>query len=260
MNGNWDIEASDGTNITLNGTEPYRTGNFGYDDSTGKYKMSYLNPVDNTNRAMVNAFKYFQTNTLTNKISSTYENKSLSDYLVSGNWCLNEKAYSDTTGTTILENPTYTSSFYYDSYVRLYGKTTKEPTLKCPVEPLYKFDDNQDGVISSNETDMYVGTITADEVVFAGGKVRVNGKNYYLINEEFKKGTNGENKASTFRPLSPSIFSAANDIAFLVNNNGNLNSSSVAFNQFAFRPSISLNSSAVITGGNGTLESPYVVD
>ena len=30
------------------------------DDSTGKYKMSYLNPVDNPNRAMVNAFKYFQ--------------------------------------------------------------------------------------------------------------------------------------------------------------------------------------------------------
>ena len=252
MNGNWDIEASDGTNITLNGTEPYRTGNFGYDDSTGKYKMSYLNPVDNPNRAMVNAFKYFQTNTLTNKISSTYENKSLRVYLVSGNWCLNEKAYSDTTGTTILENPTYTSSFYYDSHVRLYGKTTKEPTLKCPVEPLYKFDDNQDGVISSNETDMYVGTITADEIVYAGGKVYVGNSNYYLINNW--QATNSK----YFWSLSPSGFDGGSDFAFRVSDFGGLGYSNVDDN-YSFRPSVSLVSSAVISSGEGTLEKPYVI-
>ena len=252
MNGNWDIEASDGTNITLNGTEPYRTGNFGYDDSTGKYKMSYLNPVDNPNRAMVNAFKYFQTNTLTNKISSTYENKSLSDYLVSGNWCLNEKAYSDTTGTTILENPTYTSSFYYDSYVRLYGKTTKEPTLKCPVEPLYKFDDNQDGVISSNETDMYVGTITADEIVYAGGKVYEGNSNYYLINNW--QATNSK----YFWSLSPYSFYDNIDYAFCVSSLGYLIDDNVDRSD-AFRPAVSLLSSTQITGGNGTKANAYTI-
>ena len=48
------------------------------------------------------------------------------------------------------------TTFYYDSNVRLNGKTTKEPTLKCDGTNMSKFADN---------TDMYVGTLTADEMV-----------------------------------------------------------------------------------------------
>ena len=246
MNGNWDIEASDGTNITMDGSEPYRTGNFGYDDS----RMLYLNPVDNSNIAMVNAFKYFQTNTLTNKITSTYTRKSISDFLVSGNWCLNTKAYSDTKGTTLLEKPDYSSTFYYDSYVRLNEKT--EPTLKCPVDTLYKFDDNSDDVISENETDMYVGTLTADEIVYAGGKANENNTNYFLINN-WQASNSGY-----FWTLSPYISFSNSDVVFIMNNYGNLSNESVN-NYSSFRPSIILKSTAVITEGEGTIRKPYVI-
>ncbi|MBQ3021201.1 MAG: hypothetical protein IJD92_03150 [Bacilli bacterium] len=245
--GAWDIEASDGTNITMDGSIPYRVGNFGYDDSSGKYKMSYLNPVDNKDRAMVNAFKYFQTNTLKNKINALHDGKNLSDYLVSGNWCLNDKAYSDEQGTTILENPDYSSSFYYDSYVRLYGKTTKEPTLKCPVETMETFADS---------TYMYVGTLTADEIVYAGGKMYETVVSNYLIN-------NWQiNNSKYFWLISPDGFNSAGDTAVDMSYYGVMNNFSVDLSDtIAFRPSVSLTSSVTVApNGNGDITNPYVIE
>lgn len=243
--GAWDIEASDGTSISMNGSTPYRTGNFGYDGSTGKYKISYLNPVDSPDRAMVNAFKFFQTNTLANKISSNYAGKTINDFLKPGNWCLNSKAYSDGTGMTLLENSDYSSNFYYDSYVRLYGKTTKEPTLKCSVDTIETYADNT--------TPMYVGTLTADEIVYAGGKVYETNSNYYLVNDWQL------NNSKYFCLLSPYNFSDNNDAVFSVGSDGKLYGHSVNNLFFAFRPSVTLSSNVVIVDGEGTLKKPYII-
>ena len=103
------------------------------------------------------------------------------DKLKSGDWCLNDKAYASNTDNTtpltsteILDKQIKGTSFYYDSQVRLNGETTKETTLKCNGTNMTKFSDN---------TDMYVGTLTADEITYAGGKANVINYNYYLVNE-----------------------------------------------------------------------------
>ena len=90
--------------------------------------------------------------------------------------------------------------------------------------------------------------ITADEIVYAGGKHGAVNGNYYLINTNH----------SYFCSLSPLDFSGTYDGAFSVDYDGPLNYGSVNGN-LAFRPSVSLASSAVISEGEGTLESPYII-
>ena len=276
--GNWNIPTTTG------GTT--KTGNFGYtfhepntltasdgtQNSSVRYIMNYLNGATNNDKSMATVFKNFQTGPLANYL----------DKLKAGDWCLNDKAYASSSDNTTpltsqvilnkhVELKSYsTKSFYYNSYVRLYGKTTKEPTLKCNGTVMTKFADEKN-------TDMYVGTLTADEIVYAGGKVYSDNKDYYLINDYQK--SNGLN----FWTLSPSAFSESkgtcgniSDGAFVVRqhttttsnysiiDNG-LGSVSVAQScsmdniDVSFRPSINLKSGIEITGGNGTKANPYVV-
>ncbi len=245
--GNWNIPTTTG------GTT--KTGNFGYtqhaaktltasdgtQNSSTKYLMNYLNGGTNNDKSMATAFKNFQTGPLANYL----------DKLKAGDWCLNDKAYAtesdNTTALTsqeILDKQIKNTQFYYDSYVRLYGKTTKEPTLKCNGTVMTKFADN---------TDMYVGTLTADEIVYAGGKVYTINPDYYLINDYQK--SNG----LYFWSLSPDRFSSSYDYAFLVGDDGNLGVVLVSNSRISFRPAVSLKSSVQITGGNGTKTNAYTI-
>ena len=244
--GNWNIPTTTG------GTT--KTGNFGYTqhaantltasdgtkNSSAKYSMNYLNGGTNKDKSMATAFKNFQTGPLAN-----YLNK-----LKAGDWCLNDKAYAtesdNTTALTsqeILDKQIKGTTFYYDARVRLYGKTTKEPTLKCNGTNMSKFADN---------TDMYVGTLTADEIVYAGGKVFTSNPDYYLINDYQKS------NSLWFWSLSPSNFNGNVDRAFSVNRNGYVDYNDV-YNDGSFRPTVSLKSSVQITGGNGTKANPYEI-
>ena len=243
MNGNWDIEASDGTTITMNNSDKVRLGNFGGEYPSGI--ITYLNPVYKPDQSMVNAFKYFQTNTLTNKISSTYEDKSLSDYLVSGNWCLNNKAYSDELGNTFVENPDYTIGLFYDSYVRLKGNSTKKPTLKCPVKTMETYGDN---IIP-----MYVGTLTADELVYAGTTDSISNPNFYLLNKW--QSTN----STCFWSFSPYAFVGSNSLIYTLTGDGYIDYETMD-SAHSFRPAVSLKSNTkIVEGGEGTLEKPYII-
>jgi hypothetical protein len=227
INGNWAIP-------TTTGGTTY-TGNFGYTEhssntltasdgtknSSTRYLMDYLHGQTNSDKSMATAFKNFQ---------STFTETELSK-LKAGNWCLGDAGYSRTGSsnsdytytllneTQMMYNIIKGSSFYYDSYVRLSGlnKDGFQPTLKCNGTIMNDWDDNE-----TNPTPMYVGAITADEVAYAGGKVGTSNQNYYLINEEFKKGSSGANKAYDFWSLSPSDFGGANDNAFHVNYDGYL--------------------------------------
>ena len=244
--GNWNIPTTTG------GTT--KTGNFGYTEhakntltasdgtknSSTKYLMNYLNGGTNNDKSMAYAFKNFQTGPLANYL----------DKLKSGDWCLNDKAYATSkdnttslTSTEILDKQIKGTSFYYDSYVRLHGKTTKEPTLKCNGTKMTKFNDN---------TDMYVGTLTADEIVYAGGKVYTNNPDYYLINDYQKS------NSLFFWPLAPNYFNSNYGTSFYVNHNGYLNYDRV-FASLAFRPAVTLLSSTQITGGDGTKTNPYTI-
>ena len=246
--GNWNIP------ITTGGTT--KTGNFGYtryekntltasdgtQNSSIRYLMNYLNGGTNNDKSMATAFKNFQTGPLANYL----------DKLKAGDWCLNDKAYASEsdnttplTSTEILDMQVKGTPFSYDSSVRLYGKTTKEPTLKCNVTNMSKFADN---------TNMYVGTLTADEIVYAGGKVFTSNPNYYLINDYQK--SNG----LSFWSLSPYGFEGY-DYEFKVSEDGYLNNGNVDSDSGALRPTVSLKSFTTIqSGGDGTQSNPYIVE
>ena len=146
----------------------------------------------------------------------------------------------------MLDKQVKNTSFYYDAYVRLNGKTTKEPTLKCNGTVMTKFADE-------NNTDMYVGTLTADEIVYAGGKVGTSNPDYYLINDYQKS------NSLFFWSLSPSDFSGDYGYAFRVGGVGSVDGSSVSDYSVSFRPAVSLKSSTQITGGNGTKANAYTI-
>ena len=230
--------------------------NFGYDSSTygsSKSVINYLNPITNASMALVNRFKNFQTGTLTTKISSTYSGKGLSDYLKAGDWCYDDTAYTSdtsTSGTPLTEeqkinyyNGTTSGSFYYDSYIRLYGQGTKTPTNKCNGTILNKYNDN---------TDMYVATITADEVIYAGGRSGVPNYGYYLFNDYQRINLN------YWWHLSPLYWNGSNSYSFYVFGNGGLNGLSVN-GYVGSRPAVTLKSSTSISGGDGTKNNPYTV-
>ena len=246
--GNWNIPTTTG------GTT--KGGNFGYtqhaaktltasdgtQNSSAKYLMNYLNGGTNNDKSIATAFKNFQTGPLANYL----------DKLKAEDWCLNDKAYATETENTtaltsqeILDKQIKGAEFYYDSYVRLNGKTTKEPTLKCNGTNMNKFADN---------TDMYVGTLTLDEIVYAGGKVGTNNPDYYLINYYQKS------NSLNFWSLSPYGFFGNDDrdLAFVVNDFGDVYDGSVDIN-YAFRPAVTLLSSVQITGGNGTKANAYTI-
>ena len=237
MDGNWDIPTQTNGTTTI--------GNFGYVSLDNKYnKINYLNTDElatNYNNSMATAFKNFQ---------STFTNKEL-DELKSGNWCMNDTAYSsiNTISTPLTEEEKQSkynsyNSFYYDSFVRLYGVTTKQPTLKCNGTVMDKFGDNT--------TNMYVGGITADELVYAGGNIYSSNYTYYLINDyQVEKGL-------LWWSFSPCGFDRTSESTFIVNDDGSMADSIVDLAN-SLRPSVSLASSAVITDGIGTQEEPYVI-
>ncbi len=170
-------------------------------------------------------------------------------YLKSGDWCLNDKVYaSETDNTTaltsqeILDKQIKGEEFYYDSYVRLEGKTIKEPTLKCNGTNMMKFGDN---------TNMYVGTLTADEIIYSGAVFKIKNKGFYLMNESLNY--------LDFWTLSPYMaYRTSNSIVFF-GISGILNGPPVDHNNVSFRPSINLKSSIQISNGNGTKKNPYTV-
>lgn len=242
--GNWNIPTTTGGSV--------KTGNFGYTEYASKkltasdgtqnsnteYIMDYLNGSTDKSSSMATAFKNFQTGPLSNYLS----------YLKLGDWCLSDKAYATTnsdasflTNTEILDSKIKGEDVYYDSFVRLYG-TTKKSTLKCNGTLLAKFSDDN----------MYVGTLTADELVYAGGTMDTGNVNYYLLNSYQK------NNSLEFLSLSPFAFSADYDFAIFMSENGRLLQNNVDYG-FSFRPAITLLTSTQITGGNGLKTNPYII-
>ena len=247
---NTTCESSDYT-----GNWSINTGDFGYEtdslmsNNSQNYKIkllmvdtlariNYLNSSDTS--SMANKFQNFQSSKLNNYLNN----------LKSGAWCLDDIAYDDSNGTNRLSNDAkYKSNFYYDSYVRLEGKTTKEPTLKCNGTNMNKF---------SDDTDMYVGTLTTDEIMFAGKNMSTNNTIYYLINSYQK--TNILN----YWTLSPSNYGSGADQVYYIDYNGSVTSQFIGPQVqqqkiVSFRPSINLKSGILISGGDGTISNPYTV-
>ena len=256
--GNWDIPTTTGGSI--------KTGYFGYTQyaantltaSDGKknrgirYLMNYLNGQTNNDKSMVTAFKNFQIGLLTSYLS----------YLKVGDWCLNNKAYSysssskELTSVEILDEQIANEVFYYDSRTRLTKGTAKESTLKCNGTNMDKFADN---------TDMYVGTLTADEISFAGADDGdTENLAYYLINSYQKSSrlrfwtlAPSEFDSNRSEDL-PGMYQSGSDYVYLLDVSGLFNVGRVN-DDYSFRPAINFKSNTQISSGNGTKANPYKI-
>ncbi len=156
-------------------------------------------------------------------------NTNLASYvskIADGKYCNNRNTKSDQSWASVPSN-----SFYYEPY-NIINKG--EPTLSCPSLDTYT---------------LKVGLITSDEAMFAGGK-NDNNASYYLYN--------GQN----YWTMSPHSwycnmpYLAA--VMFIVNSYGHLTNDNV-YGTPGVRPVINLSSDIQISGGNGTLENPYIV-
>ena len=195
---------------------------FGYDSNN---KADFLN----YSGGLADSLKSFQT-TLSSKLTT---GKSLNDYLKVDDWCYDYNVTStDSSGNQ-----------YYGAYKRIY--TDKSPSLKCIGTKLNKYRDN---------TNMYVGTLTADEMSFAGATGSTN-YTHYLMNSYTKS------HYLEWWGLSPYYFIAeyGDDRAFLLYSDGSLYPSSVNRDRYS-RPAVSLKSSTIIKTGNGTKSNPYTVE
>ena len=230
MDGNWDIA----------------TGNYGYDGTKlNKNKQTinmkaYLNPVTNKENAMSYLFQQFQNNKLSNSITK----------LKAGNWCMNEKAYADNSGTILLSNDEILNKYnnsewiYYDSEIRL-GKY--QAMLKCNGTLLNKFNDG---------TGMYVATINADEAAFAGLSDYEPLSSLTYLNNSYQ-----QSNSKKFFTLSPYIFvnvSEPVEMIYTVAKDGILSATS-AIEDKSIRPTIILKNDTLIKGGTGTINNSYVV-
>ena len=242
-------------NQSFTGNWSIGSGVYGYDeDNYGNSILNYLNP-ENTGMSL--AFKNYQT-TLAKKINSsigenpTFDQSSnvLVDKLKVGNWCLDDNAYSDTMGTNPITDftPYYSGQipFYYGAYTRIYGNKTA--TLKCNGRVLNDFNDN-----GESSTPMYIATLTADEVIFAGALSEYN-ENYYLMNSY------SIDRGAGWSTISPSDYQYVLTISFYLGDGdvGGLFANTIG-SEGSYRPAVSLKSGSIISAGNGTQKNPYVI-
>ena len=234
----------EGQDLNNNGT--YFTGNwsggeedyyaFGYDSNN---KADFINYEG----GLADSFESFQTSKLT---TIDIEKLKVDE------WCYDDNIISTNTYNCDLDwdeiNESQCTNEYYGAYTRIY--TNKKPSLKCTGTKLTEFKD---------ETGMYVGTLTADEMSFAGAIVSSvsSNYNYYLMNTYVK------DNLLNWWSLSPShfaeVFGNGSDFAFKLINLGSLNNGSLVHSNGSSRPAVSLKSGSVITEGVGTLEKPYII-
>ena len=193
---------------------------------SGNWDYDYLDFYE-----LFDSFKTFQTS----KLSSTDL-----DNLKIDEWCRDNQVIStDEKGKK-----------YYGAYTRII--TNRKPSLKCSGTKLTKYNDG---------TDMYVGTLTADEIVYAGGTSGNGNSDYYLMNGyEWE-----EMEYFSWWTLSSSSEVGTYSNLFLLGKYGDLIEGDDRYYQGDYndghsRPAVTIKSGSVISKGNGTLEQPYVVE
>ena len=232
-------ESDTGTAFIGNGHYGYKQGkvtnSLGQESQYNKYVADYLtSPTSNTTSMKYKLDEWYNTNL-----------KSVEGKLKKDTWCLGntKDAYDQSTNallTSSVNDLMYNSkSFNYDTLRRLDAIEDKYATLRCDGK-------NYD----SHES--YIGALTVDEVVFAGGKVYTANSNYYLTDNA---------TSNWWWTLSPADFTSGDgyDVAFYVDAFGDVYDGNVLGDRGRLRPAVSLASSTVITKGDGTIGSPYKV-
>ena len=167
------------------------------------------------------------------------EQKGYSNYIEDTIWCNDRSIYRlngwDPDGGSTRRY------LYFGAYGRAYS--TYSPSLSCTREIDRFTVDESNG---NGDLNYPVGLLTADEVMLAGGRRGTSNSSYYLYT------------GSYYWLGSPYDFSYYNAFGFRVYSTGYLSDHSVSFAN-GVRPSVSLQPGTAITGGDGTVESPYIV-
>ena len=134
------------------------------------------------------------------------------------------------------------SNLFYSGRQRT--QINKQPSLICPsVNDRFTTNSN-----NGNGALIYpVGLITVDESMYAGGAYYPSNSSYFL--------NSGINNWS----FSPGNFHNVYNNSFYIDSTGSLNSTG-AGNANGLRPVISLKKGTIISSGNGTSKSPYIVE
>ena len=134
-----------------------------------------------------------------------------------------------------------TNVLYFGGYGRTYS--TYFPSLSCNKNDAF----TKDNVAIGNGKLTYpVGLITSDEVMLAGGKSGTSNSTYYLYtNKYYWSGSPNYNN------------NYAN--GFFVNSMGNLLSINVYYS-YGVRPAVSLKPGVRFASGDGTSDTPYIVE
>ena len=234
------------------GTSPDTTRGY---IGTSKFNTTYNDP-------MYVGYKYGTTGSLENNRLNTNDstiktyidnwyNNNLSSY---SKYISTEAVYcNDRTEQTAGTYNTGKTPFYYASYGRLY--TNKTPTYNCT--------NNKDAFSGNNSEAKLtypIGLMTADELVYAGGKVSTNLPSPYAW--YYKNSAGGSITGSTsWWALSPNYWGGSSSIVWYVNgsdNPGFLNYSYVDYS-IALRPSVSLKSCTKWASGDGSSSNPYTI-
>ena len=179
------------------------------------------------------------------KFNSNYDNYSYMYYTNSAIKSILESWYQTNIGSKTDLASNVASGNYYCEQAKVKvgfnfpsGNATMElyssymPDFKCTN------DGNGKGLVNAD-----IGLITYDEVVYAGGYYNQNNSNYYLRNNKW------------FWSMSP----AADSNIWSVNTLGNINYN-MTINPFNVRPVLNLTANTKISDGNGTKDSPFVVE
>ena len=187
---------------------------------------------NNTNNSKIKEYidNWYSTNmaSYTNKLEDTV-------------WCNDRSIYSK--GGWDSNGGDTTSYLYFSAHKRAWMKL-RNPSLTCS-RNIDKFTTNTNN--GNGNLTYPVGLLTADEIMLAGGNGEDSNNSYYLYTE------------NAYWVGSPYdfIFETMNE--FYVRSDGKL----VGYDAktiYGVRPCISLASGTEISSGNGTVNSPYVVD
>ena len=212
---------------------------FGYYSNPIGDRIDFLNFVG----GLADSFQSFQTSlakkintNITDSSSQEEVNIALASKLKIDEWCYDDLTTDDSDFYSV----------YYGASSRIY--INKNHSLICNGTKIKEFRDG---------TDMYVATLTADEIAYAGGKEGENNLNYYLLNNYSKNESNG----LSFFTLSPQVYLRAVEVeyAYNLNRNGSLGGWAVEYYGSYSRPAVVLKSGTEIVSGNGTQSNPYIV-
>ncbi|MBR7042522.1 MAG: hypothetical protein IKI04_03370, partial [Bacilli bacterium] len=134
-----------------------------------------------------------------------------------------------------------TNYLYFSPYNRVY--TTHTPSLTCSKNDSFTVTESATG---NGKLTYPVGLLTSDEIMLAGGKEFTQNSTYYLYtNQSYWSG-------------SPNYYGSVGSVRY-VSSVGNISYDGMN-NIFGVRPVVSLKSGTQVSGGNGTVSDPYVVE